>query len=723
MSTPKPKPVDRPARRRALRAAGATIAGHTLSACGGGSAAEAFAVVPDIPAKPATAPAAEASPPTPTAAVNPQPAVAARDAAPQVLERVVPDRSKVICCSAFYDSNGLYTRAQHLVEWTGAQGSLVLRRKNLLSAASPPPDFTPARSYTVLIDGKPWARADFAAGQTDLTVSFALDGLAEGWHEIDLAGCADGETFINWAAYRYITGTTRAALMPVFQGSHAFSWDLSALPKHRWVWVPSRFTPTPAALTERSYPDISAASPIRATLMAATDMGQDILCPNVNVRGVMSTHGMQAYFWAHVDGEKTPTIPLLDGPRGVSQIGMVLHIECATAAPGGVLRDVVYLLTPWSVVKMTGDGNLRTLAGYVHDGAAGYWKDGSGQKTLKLRGDWSAIPAERRGYRDPWGIAWLQTATDEAAAPIAAEENQKPHLKPPLLLVADSHNNRILAHEFSAVSHSPEPVVTEWLTGLADPWGVATWHDEVLIAERTGHRIIAVNSATKRVTRVVLQRDPKLPGNATMLDWQRAMIHDGSPVELRRAQPCLAPETLRVWGDWLYYSSYASESIKRVHLVNGEVQLVTPVDLDRQSNFVTFDVCQNDAFAPAGTVFYNSWGPSNSALQYGVQPDGKRWTQHAGAAPWNNPQAYAAGVGIGLNGRMYVGGSAMGVTRLAAGPKIDLAKYEAGKAQYLAAGGWIKHGPGGFGYHGFALPWGISAELDYYLQCHDLPQT
>lgn len=637
-------------------------------------------------------------------------------AAPPVHERRIADPSRAICVPQWYEGGGMYIRFQRLMVWSGSTGVVQLRRKNIEQAAQPLPDHTPARSYGLLVGGKRVAEAVFAAGQSELELRFPLAGLAPGWHELDLAGLQEGESFITWLGYHHVPGAAPPKVMPVVQGSHAFAWYREGM--HRWAWMPARYTPQPQPLTPKRFEPVTRG--IVGRLVIPTDMGQDIVTPNVDKRGIWNTCGKQAYFFSDVMAGGPPVVPHVDGPRGVATAGLIVDIHIATPTqPGDAERDVeAYLMTANAWRKLMRDGSIVTLAGWVHEGAVSHWGDGAGGKTLRLVGDWRAVPANRRGYHDPWGTAWLQVETDEAAAPIPEEGHLRPHLRPPIGLVADSGHGRILAHQFNPRVHGPEAVVTEWMTGLSDPFGIVTWNGRVIVSERTAHRIVEIDPATRRVSRVVVQRNPGLPGHAKMSTWRRAMEPEGSLAE-RQAQPCLAPEMLRLWGDWLYYGSYASESVKRVHLVTGEVQFVLRVETERQSWFVNFDIARDNSFAPEGTIFYCTWGASVCAVSFGVLPDGRKWTGHRGQAPWNNPQAYAGAVAVG-GGRMYYAGSAMGMTRFEAGAPIDPQRYQRGQKLFMREGGWLRFGPGGFNAYGLALPWGVDPDLDYYLAAHDL---
>lgn len=640
--------------------------------------------------------------------------------APQVSVRPILDKSRVLVFSDYYGSNSLYDRFQRLTCWKGTTGSLTIRRKNLSQVTTT--DFTPARTYTLMIDGKAWRPVPFSSGQDSATITFPLDDIAGGWHELDLQGCEDGETCINWFAYRQAQTSVRSPRMPVVQGSHALSW-LKTNPVHAWAWVPCHYTPRSAPLGRRTYPSVAASTSVAAQVLVQGDGGQDLTYPNVNSDGVWSTHGKQSYFWSDVIA-KLPVLPLLDGPRGRCTAGMVLHIEVGTAAPDGVPRNNVYCLDPWRVFKIAEDGHITTLVGYRHAKVMSHWQDATGSpprpRTLELVGDWSAVDPSRRGFHELWGMCWdSQTlAINEAADRIPSENQQRPHYVAPVMFVTDSQNNRICRIEFNATAHGVPPKVSEFIVGLRDPWDVVEWGRTIIVSERQAHRIVAFDIQSGQQTRVIVERDSRRPGDASVLSWLRNMsVRVGTTAELR-AQPCIAPEGLYVQDDWLYYGSFAAACIKRVHLITGEIQYVQDVTLVRQSNFVKFAL-SDGTFGPRGTAFVNTWGQQPSAAFEGRQPDGKRFTAHARAAPWEAGIGYAAGIGVG-GGRLYFSASNQGVTRYSAGQAIDVRKYEAGKAEFDASQGRLRWGPLGFSHYGHPLPWGQSEALDYYLDAHDL---
>ncbi len=62
--------------------------------------------------------------------------------------------------------------------------------------------------------------------------------------------------------------------------------------------------------------------------------------------------------------------------------------------------------------------------------------------------DWSAIPEERRGFHELWGLAWdpRTLGTNPSVAPIGCEQ---PNVVDPVAFVADRQNKRICKLGFS----------------------------------------------------------------------------------------------------------------------------------------------------------------------------------------------------------------------------------------------------------------------------------
>ena len=90
----------------------------------------------------------------------------------------------------------------------------------------------------------------------------------------------------------------------------------------------------------------------------------------------------------------------------------------------------------------------------AQQGAGHNWQEDpleSGQ--IELVGDWSRV-AGPKGLREPWGFVFpeFSLVTDFNHPPIPSENNQIPHIGSPVVLVADSLNNRIIRAEFNGKS-------------------------------------------------------------------------------------------------------------------------------------------------------------------------------------------------------------------------------------------------------------------------------
>jgi hypothetical protein len=206
---------------------------------------------------------------------------------------------------------------------------------------------------------------------------------------------------------------------------------------------------------------------------------------------VYSTFNPRAYFWTHLVA-KVPVLPLLDGPRNVGTLMMPTHIQVGHT--GGA-----YFCQPWRVGKVGTDGTIKTLAGYRHKRPHPTWGEGD----LELVGDWSAIPAERRGFHELWGMTWDLTSvvTDKTAPTI---EGRSPHPVGPRQFVSDTQNNRICLLSYSRVDAEAPPKVSEFIAGLSDPWDVVFASGVLYVSQRQGHKITAHDPNTGALLKTLL---------------------------------------------------------------------------------------------------------------------------------------------------------------------------------------------------------------------------
>jgi hypothetical protein len=583
-----------------------------------------------------------------------------------------------------------------------------------------------ASEYTLLCDGQPVATV---TPDKPSNATFTLDAsaIAEGWHVFDIAG-DPGETGVFWPMF-VLHGDVAPPQqwMPRATGSYAHKGP--AL--HRISWVPAADEPTTLALPPREFPHFSLAVD-RAQLWREEVVPRrdgDLGRPMRHASGLLNTHGQQWYKWSDFIA-KIPRLPLLDGPRGVGTMGYPTHVEIGrfvnplTNVPGHML----YVMDPWRVCRIKPNGLVTTLVGWRHRRPMSHW---GGDQDLELVGDWSAIPPERHGFHELWGMCWdpVSLQVDEAAEPIPEERDLKPHAGAgPTMFVADSQNNRVCKVVFGgaassqgqAARHDVPPVVTEFLTGLADPWDVVEWRGSLIVSERTAHRICEYSMQTGELVRVILQGPPLANVN------RNRFVERLASVAVIQGEPVVAPEGLYVIDDWLYFGSVAMQQVRRVHLIDGTLEVVVPNYANSKSNYIKIAVSDGTA-GPKGTVFVTSWTNSHFGAPVVFRPDGTGWSVTRSTSKSISRGRGGDGDGIGYNaavaardGRIVYGGADEGLISLSLAlpgdPACDVAKFNAGRNEYRDKGYQLTHGHNGMGFYGLPLPWGESEAIDYFLR-------
>ncbi len=695
--------------------------------------ASATAVKALVDALTADAPPAPAPPPPPPAPPPPAPPPPAP--APAIDSRTL-DLAKIVEFKAWHQSSR-YERDENLLVLSGATGLIPFQGYNL--AAGGAPRALLGSTYTLLMSS--WDAAlgtwnsPVVAASVNVTPGVTLSGtfsvplasLAHGWYKIDIGGLTSGETATVYFAFVKKTIPAGAQpIIPVVTGSHGMA---EALPNNilQWVAAPGAYAPTPKPIMAiRSYAtpvSIASRADLHCEQLVLTKWG-DIHRPNVNFDGVMSSMDAQAYFWSTLTNE-VPLIACLDGPRGVGAVAMATHLMFGTAAPDGIPRNGTYFSDPWRIGKISQDGTITTLVGWRHKNSIlGYWEEGALEgmpytnykaKALELVGDWSAVPAAVRGFREIWGFAWDKRtlAIDPNSTPVGGEHT---HVVGPAMFVADSQRNRVCKVQFNAADRNP-PKVTEFLTGLADPWDIVFDVDSIYVSERKAHRIVEYDATTGALRRVVLQ------GAAlATIDANRDVIVSGTLAQ-RQAEPCVAPEGLYLQDGWLYYASKAQAQVRRVNLTTGAIEVRCAVFLDGNSRFAKIAI-SDGTFGPRGSAFVCTWSSAMFGYPGMYLPDGTKLPNlgGAGAVPggtgdWVANLEYASSVAVG-QGRMVCAGMSEGLLRVSKTQAGDLAETPAvtrGRTDYLARGFHLLYGQNGFGFHGLPLPWGTSTDIDAYL--------
>jgi hypothetical protein len=632
-----------------------------------------------------------------------------------VIQAQVLNLERLVVFAAYHREAEAYERFRRLVVLTGARASLAFHACNLKAGGAPNP-FLGSR-YTLLIDGNAVASTAVRAGQSQAAFDVNLAPIEAGWHRIDIEGLAGGETCPTYWIFVKRGPVGEPPFTPVVRGTYDMA--MAGDNRNLWVLAPARYAPQPRALAiKRAYHPPSPLLPrseLHCEHLVPVRWG-DMHRPNRNVDGLLSAFDAQCYFWSTLHAAR-PTIALLDGPRGVGTVAMATHFSLGTAAPDGVARNNTYFCDPWRVGKIAEDGTVTTLVGYRHKGVLAHWEDVDRSYGLELVGDWSGVPPARRGFHEIWGMAWDERtlAVDESAARIEREGNEHPHSRGPVMFLADSQRDRICKIQFSGTDRSVPAKVSEFVTGLHDPWDVVCGKGILYVSERKAHRIVAYDAGTGALVRVVV-RGREL---ATVGDDREVRLN--APLAEVQAAACVAPEGLFLQDEWLYFASKAQAQVRRVNLETSEMEVVCPVPLDGNSKFAKLAV-SDGTFGPRGTTFIWTWSVQHFGYPSMHLPDGTAlrawWPMNGGTGYWKDHCGYASAGAVG-QGRMITAGMVEGVLRITtsqAGDKSMSSAAERGRLEWEARGLGLLHGANGFGFYDLPLPWGLSSDIDAFLE-------
>ncbi|MCC6194688.1 MAG: choice-of-anchor D domain-containing protein, partial [Burkholderiales bacterium] len=617
---------------------------------------------------------------------------------PAAVSTITPNMAKTLVFNGWMSYPDRYERMQHAVILSGSSNKVRLFTNDFVRGGVGVP-FGADLALTLTFDGKSVATASVKAADKAVAFDVDLSGLAEGWYLASVQGLDASWSVLDYGVYvRKGASALAHALMPVTTASHELIFEGQG--RYQTTWVPTRFEPVTVPYPARAFPDhpaIPARKDLVITSLAVPRPG-DLYRPAVTKDGVWTTANRENYFYFDFEQGK-PLLPMLDGPRGKGNIVSPVHLEVGSAAPGGVLRGNVYFIESWRFGKVTPDGTVVTLAGYRHKDVASYWQDPT---SAELIGDWSSIPVGRRGFAQPWGMAWdpRTLGINETAAPIPSEGNEKPHIYGPVAYISDTYHNRVLKLQFDARAHAVPPKVTEFIIGLNQPWDVIAVGVELYVSDR-------MNNAIK--------------------------VFDMDTGALVKTIPVTQPEGMALLDGWLYYASVKSKSIRKINLATGENLLISDptvagsvmsYHINNNSRYMKIAV-SDGSFGPRGMIAYTTW--SNSYYGYPILIDGATgkmidWiaTKSGEQVRGMNPPlgSYSSAVGIG-HGRMLFGTAEDGLhvvsEALPTDPVVDAAKYKAGREQWQAKGYGLTHGYAGYGFYGLPLPWGVTPEIDYFL--------
>jgi hypothetical protein len=612
------------------------------------------------------------------------------------------DTSRMITFRDYLDGTP-YERFQDPTVYTGSSATVLFRGWH--PTASGGNRALLAGTYRLLVDDVERATVSVTAGVT-LSSSFTLDlaPFAEGWHwmKIEPVGSVTGETCPPWPFYRRIgSAGVSQSTMPITTASFSV---MSEKQPYRYGMVPQTFDPILVPFPSRSYPEAATAY-TRAQMVEKHIVPwrrQDTYRPQGNGGGVTHTFNHQFYFWDSMRALYPGNLASIDGPRGRAVVGMVTHLQIGR-------NGKIYFLTPWSFGRIDVDGTVTTLAGWRHKVPFAS-TPGNPLGDLDLIGDWSAIPTERHGFHEAWAHAWdaRTLTTDPGAPPVGGEQ---PHVVGPVVFISDTQNNRIIKLQFNATVRDAPAIVTEFITGLQDPWSVVCTGSSLFITERKLHRIVEHSADTGAYIRTLIS------GTAvSALDQNRvAKLNVGQTLANAQAQPCQLPEGLYLHDGWLYWGALIQRQVRRINLTTEVAEVVATPNVDSNSKF--FQIAVSDGtFYPAGTVFTCNWGVFNYGRPQGLNV-GVNSAGYGAGTPWETI-GYPSAVAVG-QGRLVYGSSSEGVTvvsaKLVTDSNISQAQWSAWFGAWRAGGYQQTHGHQGWGYYGLAQPWGVSADIDNFL--------
>ena len=618
-----------------------------------------------------------------------------------------PLNSSAVLQFLLWNGTGRYTRAVPNIRWAGVVSRIEFVVANYVG---PNPVFA-APSYDLLCDGVVLATATVlpTSGKGRFSnVNFAA--ISDGWHEFDIRPTVPTLETAH-PIHAYVGAVVPQTLAPVTTGSFGIVNDTNYVAM--WGMVPATIDPPVFTRADR------VAVPFDTPLPPQSLFRRELLpCINGDPTylyrtrdGLPTCNGDHGYAFTIVTG-KLPGVVTRDGPYGVGLTPGVTHAQLGR-------NGQIHFTDSWRLAKLTPAGEVRTLAGWRNSPTG-----------LELVGDWSAIPEARRGFHELWGMAWdLRTLPiDPASTPIPNGGTlERTHLTNPVVFLADSQKSRVCRVEFDKESHATPARVSEFITGLADPWDVV-FHDGLLyVSERLKHRVSVWDATTGAFVRTVIE-GAALAG----LDKSRHPVRYAS-LDVIRAQPIVAPEGLFIQDGVLYVASISMGQVKKVDLSTGVISTAcawTPVSKSLYAKIAVGD----GTFGPRGTVFVSSWEKMRKGAPWAFLPNGSEWqyiltgSSVTPAGLQTLPLAddgYSMAVAQGQGRLVYFSADYTAIELTQAQPgdvAIDKAAYQRGMQEYDAAGHRLKHG-----IHGFAqwnakyLPSAMSDDMRYYLRQHGHP--
>jgi hypothetical protein len=633
-----------------------------------------------------------------------------------IIAALVPDKFHHVITPGF-SNGGRYSRIQEAIELLGDGPSnpgqigttatirvfteLELKPDGTTGPIAFGADFT----GTVTFNGEPVGSVDVKAADSRFDVPVALPPLAEGWYLVSASGLPLGWGVLDyWMYVRKGPKAIPQATMPVLTESHEHTFNGFVLSS---ALVPAVYKPTPMLVPPRDTPPFSGvptADQIAYTMLSPFREGA-MRRPSFLRSGVMTTFNIEAYYYASMQA-KLPQWHLLDGPCGIGTITCPTSIR-ETGRPNSAKCTGT---DPWRVWTRGHDGTIRTVAGYVHDEPLPYVNLESGSQDYpgvppRLVGDWSAIPADRRGFHELWDIAWdPDTLLIDHAQPLV--NGEPPHVGiGPKAYVTDTQNGRVCMIQcngggpagvalFGTNDRNAPAKVTEFLVGLSKPWGCEVVGATLHVTEQGGGKVTAYDKTTAAV-----QWSVPLPG-AEGCRYQDGILYVGSAAsrtlwKLDVATKTFTPHATVPVG---YYINVAVSDGS--FFPRGYTATVTW--LDQQFGF---------------PMIWDTNGKEVSRYTLGFIPPSQGGKPMKGM-PFPHAISYPTAVSLG-DGRMTWGAVQEGLHRISAALASDTfvdPLVLKGAQEWKDKHYDLLFEPHGFGFYGLPLPWGESTAIDAYLK-------
>lgn len=458
--------------------------------------------------------------------------------------------------------------------------------------------------------------------------------------------------------------------------------------------------------------------------------------PCVSLRGITVTENLQPYHWTRLI-DKEPSLPLLDGPRGV----------CTTPFTTALLlgrNGKVYGANPWQVWVMDATGTKRTLFGLRHKYQPVWTEAALTGPEVEWVGapDLSIPPLERFAW-ECWGMAWdARTLAIDPAQPLI--DGAPPHIGlGPVLFLSDRHGF-VLKLQFDGHDRAVPPKVTRWCA-VDDAWGIACDNAILYVAERGRDRIIKISADTGAFLGVFAGTD-KL-GLGAVAATTRLWVGAGN--DITRNKDCVAPEGLLFLDGFVYWGSLAQGQVRRKKTTGGAIEVCVNVPIDNNSNYVYLTISDGN-FGPRGTLFTTTWSIANFGRPIahlpgaGLDADGVTQVTHSKKWVWQGfatnvlggpggkwaSDGYGSAVAVGRTGSgLPPGDPTYGVLACTSssgnlsmymqtdltldGPTFDYAKAKRG-GDWYRLNKQVLHGAYCAGPN-LPLPWGENPDCDYFM--------